>query len=205
MLLNSQNSQFVFQFPQTFVPEKMNARYVQLLEKNWIPYENVVDYLNSTIKGIDFGGITITTSERVEFKSKKRNYRPSVNFYDVISTNDISIEIRRADADINYWMLHNIIKNYYANPMQQYAQPFYMSVLDVNRDEIYRIVFREILLTELSPISLNFSQQTVEQKTFTLTFSFNWYDVEFMLDPNNVLVTDENGEVLIKESYSPDF
>ena len=204
MLLNSQSSQFVFQLPSDFVPSTMNERYKKFLEKNWIAYENTVDYLNSTIKGIDFSGLSIDTSTRTEFKSKKRDYKPTKNFYDLVSTNEINIEFRRADSDINYWLLSSVFKYYYASD-KEYLEPFYISVLDINRDEIYRIVLREIILKSLSEITFNYSDMGVEQKTFTLNISFNWHDVEFMLDPNNRLVTDsETGEIVIQNTYKND-
>jgi hypothetical protein len=201
MLLNSQSSQFVFQFPTDFIPVDMNNRYKKFLEKNWIPYENVVDYLNSTIKGVDFGGLSIDTPMRTEYKSKERNYRPSKNFYDIISTRELNIEFRRADSDINYWLLHEIFKYYYTADVA-FVNPFYLSVLDFNRDEIYKIVFREIILKSISEITFSYSDMGVEQKTFTLNINFNWYDVEFMLDPNNRLVVDpDTGETLIQNTY----
>lgn len=204
MLLNSQSSQFVFQFPTDFIPKHLNDSYKMLLEKNWIAYENVVDYLNSTIKGVDFGGLTIDTTTRTEYKSKERSYKPSKNFYDIIATKELNIEFRRADSDINYWLLHQVFKHYYATDAA-FVEPFYLSVLDFNRDEIYRVVFREIILKSLSEMTFSYSDMGVEQKTFTLNINFNWYDVEFMLDPNNRLVIDPNtGEILIQNTYKYD-
>ena len=61
MRLNSQGSQFIFNLPSDFLPSEIIATYQPILEKNWVQYENVIDYLNSTIKSVNFPGITIET------------------------------------------------------------------------------------------------------------------------------------------------
>ena len=45
MRLSSQGSQFVFNLPQDFIPQEILNSYTPLLEKNWVQYENVLDYL----------------------------------------------------------------------------------------------------------------------------------------------------------------
>jgi hypothetical protein len=52
MRLSSQSSQFVFNLPANFVPPEVLNSYTPILDKNWIQYENVIDYLNSTIKAV---------------------------------------------------------------------------------------------------------------------------------------------------------
>jgi hypothetical protein len=51
MRLSSQSSQFIFNLPSTFLKPEILLTYTPVLEKNWVQYENVIDYLNSTIKG----------------------------------------------------------------------------------------------------------------------------------------------------------
>ena len=57
MRLSSQGSQFIFNLPSDFLkPEVLNT-YTPILEKNWVQYDNVIDYINSTIKSVNFPGI----------------------------------------------------------------------------------------------------------------------------------------------------
>jgi hypothetical protein len=50
MRLSSQASQFIFNLPSDFLPPETIDSYGPILEKNWIQYEDVIAYLNSTIK-----------------------------------------------------------------------------------------------------------------------------------------------------------
>jgi hypothetical protein len=63
MRLSSQNSQFVFNLPSNFLPQEIIDTYKPILEKNWIQYDNVIDYINSTIKSVTYPGLNITTPE----------------------------------------------------------------------------------------------------------------------------------------------
>ena len=45
MRLSSQSSQFIFNLPGDFLPAEIIETYGPILEKNWIQYENVIDYL----------------------------------------------------------------------------------------------------------------------------------------------------------------
>ena len=57
MRLSSQSSQFIFNLPSDFLKPEIINTYTPILEKNWVQYENVIDYLNATIKYVNFPGI----------------------------------------------------------------------------------------------------------------------------------------------------
>ena len=50
MRINSQNNQFIFNLPQGMITKDIEDKFQILLDKNFIPYDNVMDYVNSTIK-----------------------------------------------------------------------------------------------------------------------------------------------------------
>jgi hypothetical protein len=62
-----------------------------------------------------------------------------------------------------------------------------LTALDIWRDAIYRIRFYELIAMSLGEITFDYSQQKTNAKEFTLTFKFNFTDVEFLLDKSKVL------------------
>ena len=58
MRLSSQSSQFIFNLPGDVLPAEIIETYQPILEKNWIQYDNVIDYINSTMKSVNFPGIS---------------------------------------------------------------------------------------------------------------------------------------------------
>jgi hypothetical protein len=192
MRLSSQNSQFVFNLPSDFLPAEIIATYKPILEKNWIQYENVIDYLNSTIKSVSYPGLNITTPEQTLIRGKKRSYKPATNVQDILTSREIDITFRSVDADLNYWICYDIFIKHYLDVVNLYINPFTLTAVDIWRDAIYRIKFYEIIAMSLSENKFDYSSQKVNAKDFIIKFKFNFSDVEFLLNKSKVL---ELGEV----------
>jgi hypothetical protein len=186
MRLSSQSSQFVFNLPPNFIPAEIIQSYTPILEKNWIQYENVIDYLNSTIKAASFPGITIDLPKQNLIRGKERMYKPATNVQDVVG-HDITITFASVDADINYWIIFDIVTKHYLDVENLYLNPITITAVDIHRDGIYTIIFKEVILKSLSENKFDYAQQKVNSKEFTLGFHFNFYEVEFLLDRSKVL------------------
>jgi len=113
-------------------------------------------------------------------------YKPSTNVQDIVN-HDITITFASVDADINYWIIFDIVTKHYLDVDNLYLNPFTITAVDIHRDGIYTIMFKEIILKSLSDNKFDYSQQKVSSKEFTLTFHFNFYDIEFLLDRKKVL------------------
>lgn len=187
MRLSSQSSQFVFNLPSDFLPQEIINTYKPILEKNWVQYETVIDYLNSTIKSINYPGLSIQTPEQNLIRGKTRAYKPSTNVQDILSTHELAITFRSVDADLNYWLAYDILTKHYLDVTNMYINPFILTAVDIWRDAIYRIKFMEIIAIGLSDNTFDYSQQKVNSKEFTITFKFNFTDVEFLLNKSKIL------------------
>ena len=157
-------------------------------------YENVIDYINSTIKSINYPGISFDMPRQTLMRGKQRSFKPAKNVQDIVTTHELNINFRSVDADLNYFLLMEIIEKHYLDVENSFVQPFTLSVLDIKRDVIYVVRFYEMILKSLSDNTFGYNQQKVNAKEFTLTANFNFYDIEFMLDQSKVL---ELGDVPI--------
>lgn len=187
MRLSSQSSQFIFNLPSDFLPGEILETYTPILEKNWIQYENVIDYLNSTIKGVNFPGISFDMPKQITMRGKERNFKPARNVQDITSTRDLTVTFRSVDSDLNYWLMFDVISKHYLDTENAFVNPFTITCVDIHRDGVYSIRFYEIILKGLSENNFNYSQQKVNAKDFNLTFHFNFYDIEFLLNQSKVL------------------
>tara|TARA_X000000368_G_scaffold218780_1_gene172648 strand:+ start:1428 stop:2030 length:603 start_codon:yes stop_codon:yes gene_type:complete len=187
MRLSSQGSQFVFNLPQDFIPQEILNSYTPLLEKNWVQYENVLDYLNSTIKSINLPGISFETPQQMLVRGKVRKFKPATNVQDILTTHEATVNFRSVDSDLNYWILFDIIIKHYLNTDTNFLKPFSISVVDIHRDAIYTIHLKEIIIRSFSDLQFDYSQQKINTKEFTMTLHFNFYDIEFNLDKSKVL------------------
>ena len=187
MRLNSQSSQFIFNLPSDFLPTEIVETYMPVLEKNWIQYENVIDYINSTIKSVNFPGIAFDMPKQITMRGKERQFKPSKNIKDITTTHDLTVTFRSVDSDLNYWLMFDIISKHYLDTENAWVNPFTITCVDIHRDAIYVIRFYEIILKGLSENTFNYSQQKVNAKDFTISFHFNFYDIEFLLNKSKVL------------------
>jgi hypothetical protein len=141
---------------------------------------------------VNFPGISFPMPMQIRMRGKERNFKPSINNQDIITTRELQVTFRSVDSDLNYWLMFDIINKHYLDTDNQFLDPFTITCVDIHRDAIYVIKFYEIILRSLSDNQFNYSQQQVRSKDFTLTFNFNFYDIEFLLDKSKVL---ELGEI----------
>jgi hypothetical protein len=187
MRLSSQASQFIFNLPSDFLPPETIDTYSPILEKNWIQYEDVIAYLNSTIKSVNFPGIGFEMPKQIMMRGKERNFKPAKNVQDITTTHDLTITFRSVDSDLNYWLMFDIISKHYLDVENSFVNPFTITCVDIHRDAIYVIRFYEIILKSMSENTFNYSLQKVQSKDFTITFHFNFYDIQFLLNRSKVL------------------
>lgn len=157
------------------------------MQKNWVQYENVLDYLNSTIKTVTFPGLTIQTPEQRLIRGKVRAYKPSTNVQDIVTSHEFTVGFRSVDSDLNYWLAYDIFSKHYLDVENLYINPFILTAVDIWRDAIYRIKFFEIIAMSLGELTFDYSQQKTNAKEFSVTFKFNFIDVEFILNETKVL------------------
>ena len=187
MRLSSQASQFIFNLPSDFLPAETINSYAPILEKNWIQYEDVIAYLNSTIKSVNFPGIGFDMPKQITMRGKERQFKPAKNIQDITTTHDLTVTFRSVDSDLNYWLMFDIISKHYLDVENSFVNPFTITCVDIHRDAIYLIRFYELILKSLSDNTFNYSLQKVQSKDFTISFHFNFYDIEFLLNKSKVI------------------
>jgi hypothetical protein len=201
MRLSSQSSQFIFNLPQNFLKPDIIETYKPILEKNWVQYENIIDYLNSTIKSVNFPGISFEPNKQILMRGKERQFKPAKNVQDIATTHDLTVTFRSVDSDLNYWLMFDLLTKHYLDVQNSFINPFTVTCLDIHRDAIYVIKFYEIIVKALNENTFNYSQQKINAKDFTMTFHFNFYDIEFLLNKSKVL---ESGDIpKIIQNYGP--
>lgn len=205
MRLSSQSSQFIFNLPSDFIPPTLSDSYQKILEKNWIQYENVVDYLNSTIKSINFPGLSFEMPKQILPRGKERQFKPAKNVQDLTTTKDLTVTFRSVDSDLNYWIIFDIMTKHYLDNDNPFVKPFTLTCVDIHRDAIYNIRFYEIIIKNIQEINFNYTQQKVMPKDFTMQFHFNFFDIEFLLDERKILEDGDIPQIINKQDNSDNF
>lgn len=176
MRISSQNSQFIFQLPVDFIAPYLYEKFQIFLDNNKMPYDNAIDYLNSTIKSINFPGVNYEIVTQRLYGGKTVDYKAAKNLFDSFS-HDVTITFRSVDSHTNYFMLQEILEEFYQNTRKLYVPDFAINILDKNGDLIYTVLFKNILVKSLGELPLQYNKQDFGENTFNFTFSYNYLDI----------------------------
>jgi hypothetical protein len=176
MRLNSQNNQFIFLLPSDFIDKEMYDRLQKIIDNLHMPYDNILDYINSTIKEITFPSLSFDTKEMTKKYGKKIEYKEAGNVFDKFQ-NELDITFKSVDSHMNYFMMVQILIEYYMNNREQYLPYISLQVIDIFGNLIYTILFKDIIFKSLSELRMSYNVQEADEKTFSITFRYNWLDI----------------------------
>lgn len=181
MRISAQSSQFIFNLPIDFIEPYLYDQFQKLMDKNFVPYDSVVEYLSSTIKEIVFPSSSYENKEQVLRRGKVVAWKDSKSVFDTF-TNEIDITFRSVDAYINYFMLLQILVEFYLNNKKEQIPMFNIQILDKDGSLIYTIIFDEVLLKSIGELRLGYQMYDIGEKTFTITFRYNFLDIRWEID-----------------------
>ena len=185
MRIGSQNNQFVFNFPVDFIEPYLYEQFEKLMLKNFIPYDSVIDYINSSIKEVVFPSASFENKEQVLKRGKVVGWKDSKSVFDTF-TNELDITFRSVDSYLNYFILLQILIEFYLNNEKQQIPMFSLEILDKDGNLIYTIIFEEILLKSIGEMRLGYQQYDTSEKLFSITFRYNFIDIRWELNDDDV-------------------
>lgn len=185
--LTTLNNQFEFTLSPSFIPERLEKRYLGLLGSKRKLYRSVIDYINSSILTITMPSYTMDVAANPQITRRKEiQYKAVGNVYDMFEKN-VTITFKNVDSNLNYLMILDILTNHYLNTKRVYDDNIVVTVVDENRSALYHIQFREVIFTGLSDNTFAYNDAVIGSKTFTMTFTYNFLDVEFVKDKVDII------------------
>ena len=178
MNLNSVNDLFIFNFPTDFVSASIEEKYKVILENYGKPYPDVLSYINSTIKDVNFPGMNFPKVAQKKYYGKERNFRGATSPYDLY-TKDINITFKSVDFNIIYFIIQDCLLNLYMRK-EAFLDNVVITTLDKNRRELFKLYFSEMIPASLSDMRMGYQLKDGEMKEFTVTMTYNFLDIEFV-------------------------
>ena len=197
MRIGSANNAFVFNFPVDFIEPYLYEQFEKLMLKNFIPYDSVIDYINSTIKEVVFPSAAFENKEQHLKRGKVVGWKDSKSVFDTF-TNELDISFRSVDSYTNYFILLQILVEFYLNNDKQQIPMFSLEILDKDGNLIYTIIFEEILLKSIGELRLGYQQYDTSEKLFTITFRYNFIDIRWELNDDDVETSKSIFDIPIK-------
>jgi hypothetical protein len=153
----------------------LEKKFQTLMDKNFIPYATIMDYISSTIKQIVFPSVSYDVAEQKGYHGKKYAFREAGNVLDKFQ-GQIDITFKSVDSHLNYFILLEISNNFYMNN-PNFLDELSILILDKDGDLIYSIILHEVLIRSLSEIQLSYNATSFNEQTFSLQISYNIIDI----------------------------
>lgn len=150
-------------------------------------YDNIIDYLNSTILNVSYPGMSVEIVKQTQLRSKERAFKPSTHPQDLVSSHEFTVTFRSVDNDMNYFLCLDIFNKHYLDNDNLFIQPFVLTSLDIFRNAVYQIRFYELIAVSLSENLFDYSIQKINPKEFTMTFRFNYFENEFLFNKRKII------------------
>jgi hypothetical protein len=183
MLISARNNQFRFSFPRNFIPTEIASKYKSYFGK--IPgslIKEPIDFFNYGIQSINLPGPSFTPVEQKDNPGDTRNFRSSFPRTELFDRS-MTVTMQAFDGWINYWMAVELFEHYYnadrkPNGKYQYLpEGVGIQMIDGEGYTLVTVQLKDMLMTGVSALDLNFSSNTIEFKTFEINFVYNDLDI----------------------------
>jgi len=181
MRINSQNNQFVFHLPQAYITKDIEEKFQILMDKNFVQYNDVMDYLNSTIKDMVFPSVSYDKVTQTKYHGKKIQWREAGNVADKFQ-GEIDITYRSVDSHLNYFLLLEISNRFYLQDNPNYMPTLSIKILDKDGDVIYIILLKDVIISSLSELRLAYNATDFQEQTFTMQLSYNYIEIMWSIN-----------------------
>lgn len=183
MLQSAKSNQFRFNFPKSFIPGELLAKYSRYM--NRIPGNIISDPLeliNYSVQSVTIPSFSYDPVEQVDFPGTKRQYRSSLPVTELFSK-ELTIGMQLFDGHFNYWLMYEVFQYYYEFREKNPYLPdgFRLQMIDGEGNILVTIKFDRVLFQQIPDLNLNFSSNAAEFKTFEAVFVYNnlKIDLEF--------------------------
>ena len=179
---NTNQDQFIFNFPTTFIQEELENKYKIGLENLHKPYNTVIDYTNSNIMNINMPGITFPVVEQTKIYGKQRKFRGAQSPYDVYQK-ELHISMKNVDFNMSYFILQDAMMNHYIKNRKKgspFIDDFTVTILDEERRELYKLYFKELIPMSMSDFQLAYFDKDEKMTQYTVSFYYNKLDIEWL-------------------------
>lgn len=186
---------FKFQFPRDFLPKEVEEKYAKIIAKEPGVIYTPIDYLNESIQGVTFPGISDVNisqaqhgSNSVEKSTKKLNVEPKTEIIHTSTSNpldkidkEFKVTLRMNQGLYNYFMLYETLFHYICKPILRNEEPvMYIEILDEDGTIRSRIKYMDCHMDGIEGLDFTFNKIERDSGTFDITFKFNNIDFDFV-------------------------
>lgn len=176
MILGAKNNIFRLEFPVGYFFDSVCKKYEPYIKRLPIPYDNVRDFMNSSVQSVSFPAIEGPTVEQkvAEDPIIWKGYGNLEHWMG----REFTVTFRLYEGYLNYWIMFDQLRTFYSYENRKALLPdLILQFMDNNGYEFIAFRFGQTLLTSISELELSFSSNMPEGSTFTCNFKYNYPEI----------------------------
>lgn len=186
---------FKFSFPKDFLPTEIEEKYSKIIRNNQGVITTPIDYLNESIQGVNFPGISDVIvlqaqhgSNDIQRRLGRMNVEPKADMIYQTPTNPLDkiersfkVTFRMNQGLYNYFMLYETLFHQICKPIDRGHQPvYYIEILNETGEIVSKVIFKDVLMDGIEGLEFNYNKLERDSGTFDVNFKFSNIDFEFM-------------------------
>ncbi len=193
--------QFRLAFDKTFLPPEVNEKWQKFFAKEPGVIKTPIDYLNESIKGITFPGISDINIQQAQHSSNpivRRNGRdgnlgrinvdPKQDNTYVGSNNPLDridrtfkVTFRMNQGLYNYWMLYEtIFYRICKHELYEDGEDLFIDILNEDGLGVTRVHLFQCHIDGIDGLDFSYDKVERQSDTFDVNFKFNNLDMDFL-------------------------
>lgn len=186
---------FKFSFPKDFLPIEIEKKYSKIIRNNQGVITTPIDYLNESIQGVNFPGISDVIvlqaqhgSNDIQRRLGRMNIEPKADMIYQSPANPLDkiersfkVTFRMNQGLYNYFMLYETLFHQICKPIDRGHQPiYYIEILNETGEVVSKVIFKDVLMDSIDGLEFNYNKLERDSGTFDVNFKFSNIDFEFM-------------------------
>lgn len=186
---------FKFSFPKDFLPIEIEEKYSKIIRNNQGVITTPIDYLNESIQGVNFPGISDVIvlqaqhgSNDIQRRLGRMNIEPKADMIYQSPANPLDkiersfkVTFRMNQGLYNYFMLYETLFHQICKPIDRGHQPiYYIEILNETGEVVSKVIFKDVLMDSIDGLEFNYNKLERDSGTFDVNFKFSNIDFEFM-------------------------
>ena len=196
--LNPRFDLFKFTLPKDFLPEEVEKKYAEIINREPGVVTTPIDYLNESIQSINIPGISELVIQQEQHESnpikprlRKINVEPKRDINYLSSGNpleklgkEFKVTFRMNQGLFNYFMIYETIFYRYVKheSIRPYDPVFLIDILNEDGTVVSRIKLKDLYIDGIDGLDFSYNKVEREVNTFDVNFKFNNIDFVFIVN-----------------------
>lgn len=202
MLAPPKGNDFVVILADDFLYDEVKGRYNDYFKQKNFLFQNLTDYINATIIGVNFTSVKTSVNTQKKFGDTYTHRTGLPAKSQVNKALKVTFQLKR--GFLNWFILNDQLIAYADSKFKEtgknttgndtFLPPINVFILDDSGNILFERIYKNIVMAEMDDLTLLKTDNKVSKKEFTVTFYYSEWNIKYN-------ITDKVNEIEPKYVY----